>query len=135
MKAVDASIVFKWFNESEEQSEQALVLLDAHLTKSDPILAPDILFYEVANALTMKSSLKASKIKESLMILRDYSLTTVKPESDLLIKASILTRQYKVSVYDAVYAVLAKEKGCDLITADKIFVLKVKLPYVKLLGG
>ena len=62
--------------------------------------------------------------------LREYHL------DDKFLKRSIeLSLDYGISVYDAFYIALAEKLKCELITADKIMVRKVKkdLRFVRLL--
>jgi len=73
--------------------------------------------------------IKADKLKESY-----ENWESVCPCVGINNKSAIFSRKYKVSVYDAVYAVLAQDKGCVLITADSKFVDQVNLPFVKKLG-
>jgi predicted nucleic acid-binding protein len=52
-----------------------------------------------------------------------------------LVDAGVLAKKYKTSVYDMIYAVVAKNKKCALVTADENFVRKTKFKHVKLLRG
>ncbi|MDP3758645.1 MAG: hypothetical protein Q8Q86_02905, partial [Candidatus Daviesbacteria bacterium] len=58
MIIIDSSVVFKWFDETETDGEQALRILRSHLSKSDNIIVPDLILYELANAWSTKSALK-----------------------------------------------------------------------------
>lgn len=128
MVIIDTSVVYKWFSpEKEELLPQALALLD----NSDLITAPDLLIYELANAWATKTKLTFEEIK---VFLKDLEAVEIKFENitfELASKATEFSKKYLVSVYDATYAVLAKEKGCNFYTADSKFVAKVKLSFVK----
>jgi len=134
MIVIDSSVVFKWFDETEAGSNQALQILRSHLDKSNIIVVPDLILYELANAWSTKSVLKLESIIDNIKMLKKYSLKTIHMDSSLLEKAVSVSKKYKVSVYDAIYAVLAKEKKCLLITADEKFTKKINLPFVKLLS-
>lgn len=134
MIVVDSSVVFKWFDKTEEGSAQALQVLHDHLSKSNDIFVPDLILYEVANAWSTKSILRFEEIIDNLKLFKKYSLKIKEVDFNILEKAILISKKYGVSVYDAVYAVLAKEKKCLLITADKRFVEKINLSFVKLLA-
>ncbi len=133
MIVIDSSVVFKWFDETEADGEQALRILRSHLSKSNNIIIPDLILYELANAWSTKSIMKFEAIIDNLKLLKSYSLKIVYMDFNLLEKAILMSKKYGVSVYDAVYAVLAKGKRCKLVTADKKFIDKTNLSFVKLL--
>ncbi len=133
MIVVDTSVAFKWFNANEEGFDKALIILEYHLRKKNIILVPSLLFYEITNAWTTKSSLDEEKIKNNLKLLGKYSLETLNLDTASLQKSVHFAREYKTSVYDAVYAILAQERKCDLVTADQKFAERVCLPFIKTL--
>lgn len=133
MIVVDASVVIKWINRDEQDSDLAYQLLYRHLKKLEEIIVPRLLFYEVANTLATKSKTSKETIKKGLNLLLSSSLI-IYPEQDKdLIEASTLAKDYRTSVYDMLYAVIAKKKKTRLITADKRFLEKTKFKFVKLL--
>lgn len=131
MLVVDASVVFKWFDEKESQYEQALKLLDDYILKKEILAAPDILVYELANAWATKTEITKQIAKQNLQKFQKINIKLRVYDFDFLQKVMIFVKKYHVAIYAASYAVLAKEKGCDLITADSKFVTQVKLPFVK----
>ena len=50
---------------------------------------------------------------------------------DDVFEAARMAKKYHTSVYDMLYAVVAKKNNCQLITADTKFAEKVQLPFVK----
>lgn len=135
MIIIDCSVAFKWFSqEDEEDTDKALEILASHLHSKELITVPDLIICELANVWVTKSSLPLKSSKVFLEDLRDSHLAIEPISFELISKAITFAKKYKVSVYDAIYAVLAKEKKCDLITADKKFIEKINLPFVKLLG-
>lgn len=132
MVVIDSSVIFKWFvAENEGNVEQALKILENHLNKTETIIVPELLIYEVTNSWATKSNLTLSKIKVFLKDLENSNLQVESITFKLINKVLTFSKKHGVSVYDATYAVLAKEKKCDLITADNKFVDKVKLSFVK----
>ncbi len=134
MVIIDTSIVFKWFAQLETHHKLALKLLENYLLGEEEITIPDLLLYELTNAWSTKTGLDLTQIAKNLNQLEAYKIPVVSVSFSLLHYASHFARAHQVSVYDAVYAVLAEDYGCDLITADRRFVNRVNSPFVKLLG-
>lgn len=135
MVVCDTSVVFKWFStEQEKDLPFALKLLELHVHHKETISAPDIILYELGNAWATKTKLKPAKIKTFLADLDKTGLTIEAVTTTFIAKAVDFSKKYHVSVYDACYIVLAKEKKCDFITADAKLVNRVNLPFVKLLS-
>lgn len=133
MIVIDASIAIKLINTHEDGGDKAAELLKNHIAGEDEIIIPHFLYLEVANALTTKSNIIETQIQEGIDSLYDAKFVHFDVGKDDIEDASILAKQYKTSVYDMLYAVIAKKKGITLITADEKFVKKVNLPFVKLL--
>lgn len=130
MIIIDASVVHKWFNE-EENSDQALKILALHLKQKAVIVAPDLILYELSNIWATKTTLTAKEASNNLKLLEKHSLKFIQVNFHLVQKAISFSKKYQISVYDASYAVLAKEKKCNLITADEKFINQVNLKFVK----
>jgi predicted nucleic acid-binding protein len=132
MVVIDTSVAFKWFAKDEEELlPNALSLLDNHLHHKEVLIAPDLILYELANAWSTKTELTIGQIKAFMQDLGQTKITIEPITTELINKAVIFSKKYTVSVYDASYAVLAKQKDCTYITADFRFVNKVDLPYIK----
>ncbi|MGA7861749.1 MAG: type II toxin-antitoxin system VapC family toxin [Thermoplasmata archaeon] len=114
---VDASAVCKWFV-PEVDSEAALGLRDAHADGRIRIIAPDLLSYEVANVLRHHPAMSADRLRSAMRHFFDLQVALVPPSSALLGLASGYAHREKLTIYDAVYAVLAESRSCRLVTAD-----------------
>lgn len=134
MVVVDASVIFKWFIKEEPDFEIAFKLFQDHISKKEVIIVPSILFYEIANALVTKSQINQREIDVYLNKLEQSQIQIVEFDFNQIKQTAKLAKQYKVAVYDAAYAVLARNKKCKLITADKKFVQQVNLSFVEYLG-
>lgn len=134
MIVVDSSIIFKWFDATENFHLQAKAYLRQHLLRENEILIPDLLLYEITNAWATKTQLDEEDIKGNLARLEKYALNIIPINFELIKKAASHSKKYKVSVYDAIFAVMAEERKCDLITADNKFADKVNLPFIKKLS-
>lgn len=134
MPVVDASVALKWFVD-EPDSAQARALRDAHLAGESPLAAPDLLIYEVANALLHNPRFTNSEIERALLSLYDLQLDLVTPTAEMAQGVVRLATHYKLTFYDAMYVGLAQELGMDLITADRRLYHHVSpLTLVRLLG-
>lgn len=132
MYVVDASVVVKWFSQLDADNlERALSLRDAYAQGNCLLIAPDLMLYEVVNALRHNPQLKEKDTQSAFESLVKMDLTISSPtEPDL---RRVIGYSYKrgITIYDAAYLALADEYYCPLITADQKFHQKVyDLPQV-----
>lgn len=136
MILVDSSVAFKWLKSKDEpHRKQAAAFLERHVRGEIRLITLNLLFIEIANALSTKTVSTPKMIRTSLHALYDFGLEIYKESQDDIVLASLLARKHNTSVYDMLYAVIAKKAGVELITADEQFVRKTKFPYVKLLSA
>jgi predicted nucleic acid-binding protein len=102
---VDASVVIKWFI-PEPDSNKAVKLRDRHIEGSLTLIAPDLLVYEVANALSNHPDLSVDEIKQDLEALLMLDLDLIQPSGE--------------------FVSLAKATSSSLITADRKLCEKAK---------
>ena len=94
-------------------------LRERHLTGEILLAAPDLLLYEVGNALRFKHDFTVTGIQEALTALLRLQLELIGPTERLLHHAVALARQSRLTYYDALYLAAASELEARLITADK----------------
>lgn len=133
MIVVDTSVAIKWLNKKEKDSEFALSLYKKHIAGIEVIVVPPLLFIEAANTLATKSNSAKEDIETGLAFIFEANFDIYNITLGDLVDAGVLAKKYKTSVYDMLYAVVAKNKKCILITADEYFVKKTKFKHVKLL--
>lgn len=125
---VDASVAVKWLI-PEEHSENAMRLLESWLEGGLELNAPGLLRLEATSALNKyveRGIIDAGKAREGFEILRQVALDYHEEDWQLIeeaLKASLTT---DLTIYDAVYFVLAKSLEATLITADKGLINEVK---------
>ena len=134
MVVIDASVISKLFLPLEENRQEAKEILRKHLQEQEEIYVPDLVFYEVANTLATKTAVPLAKVLKDLNKLDKFNFNVEHSSIEAIGKAANIAKDNHVSVYDAIYAVLAQDKGCILITADAKFADQIKLPFVKKLG-
>jgi predicted nucleic acid-binding protein len=117
---VDASVVAKWFLE-EVHSEKAMDIRLDYINGLVDLVAPDLLPYEVLNALRYDPDFGKADLEKVATAIEDYQLLLV----PLKTGAVDMAYEYGISIYDASYLALAKEMGVELYTADEKLLDKV----------
>jgi len=133
MKIADASVVYKWYV-TENETREALDLLEDFNSGIEKLAVPDLILYELANALRYSRKLNASDVASALENFTSLGIEVITPNGALLKEAVRLAMGHDITVYDAVYVALAKSLGCELITADKKLLHKLpSFHFVKIL--
>jgi len=117
-KVIDASVVLKWFLE-ESEALQARALREQHLKGDILLVAPDLLLYEVGNALRFKRNFSPSDIQQALSELLHFQLELLGPTERFLHHSVELAHKTGLTYYDCVYLAVASDLETQLITADK----------------
>lgn len=120
---VDASVVVKWFIE-EEYSREARLLRDAYVGGILDLAAPELLPFEVLNALRYSGVYGEDELKEVAAVLDDFQLELFRLEGRLALYTVEIALRKGVTVYDASYVSLAKLLGTVLYTADEKLIRK-----------
>jgi predicted nucleic acid-binding protein len=132
---IDCSVAFKWFV-MEADRPKALQLRQGFENRTCELLAPDLFPTEIGNALLMAEQGKNPRLApgEAALFLNQLlqSLPKIFDAVPLLPRAQQVAKQYKRSVYDCLYLVLAEREQCDLVTADAKLVnaLQAAFPFV-----
>ena len=116
---VDASVVVKWFT-TETLHEEARALL----TQTEPLLAPDILPVEFANAMWAKArrhEIDAAEAERAIAAVSGRGLPELRASAPVMLRAFELARMLDHPVYDCVYLALADTLQMSLVTADGRF--------------
>ena len=114
---VDASILAAWFlDEKRDPRVEAAFDMAARVETR----APNLLYYEIRNALLVGE--RRNRITEAMSaaFLRDLALLPIRlepPGDDASLMA--LARARKLTVYDAAYLELAKRERLPLATLDR----------------
>ena len=98
------------------------------------LLAPDVLPVEIAHALTGAERQKRIAAGDSGPLLADVLLTcpTLHPNQSLLLRATEISSNLRVGVYDCLYVALAEREKCALVTADDKLIknLQAQFPFI-----
>jgi len=115
---VDSSVAVKWFSE-EDDTDKALLLRDQHLKGARRVVASDLLYHEVSNALRFKRTYDEDRLNQAVESLFAFHLHTWPVDSTLLRRAATIAYKGSVTLYDAVPVALAGLRGTICITADE----------------
>lgn len=130
---LDASVVVKWFHD-EPGTSRALKLQEAVNTGDLSATIPDLLLYEVANALVRGIRKPAPEISEAMRVLGEMPWNIASASNTLLEDAiALTTNRPSLTVYDAVYAALALRREAELVTADEHLHALIGPPVTRLL--
>lgn len=134
MIVIDASVVMKWVRDGEEHQESALRILENFVKGREEIVAPDLLLYEVTNALITKAHASWSVVRKSLDVIMQAHIVFYHPSEDDVLLASKLALKYKTTLYDMLYVVTAERFDTIFVTADERFLRATGFPHVRLLS-
>jgi predicted nucleic acid-binding protein len=120
MKLVlDASVGLKAVLE-EEHSDLARRLMEEFRKGVHELIAPDVYPIECGHALTRAERKKLIGVGDSSTLFEELmaSCPELKPSLPLLERAVELSSTTRAGVYDCLYALLAEDEDCRVITAD-----------------
>jgi predicted nucleic acid-binding protein len=108
-----------WLRGSDEKSDPRVEMAFDTVTRVET-RAPNLLYYEIRNALLMSERRKRISEAMSASFLRDVALLPIRlePPGD---DASLMTlaRHRKLTLYAAAYLELARREGLPLATLDR----------------
>ncbi|MDY6988982.1 MAG: type II toxin-antitoxin system VapC family toxin [Thermodesulfobacteriota bacterium] len=135
---LDASVVLKWYLPDEESGPQAMDILEQYVAGDLALLAPDILPYEVFDALVVAERMCRigdAVTQKAFHAFLELEIQLLDPFRDYDHVLS-LARSFQRSVYDASYLSLAEKNRLHYVTADKRLynAVRNKLEWVKWIG-
>lgn len=115
---VDSSVIVKWLNtDQEENTVQAIKLLQHCQKEMVKLFAPELAKYEVGNALSRKG-LTLPMIKAALDTLEEIPIKFTKQSFEDLKNTCEIAENTAMTIYDASFVALAQSKQAKLITAN-----------------
>lgn len=115
---VDASVVMKWLLPEVHSGAARRVLAADHA-----LLAPDLLWAELGNALWKRVRSGEIAAEDARDLLRDFQRFQVvtTPIMPLIDAALEIATHLDRTVYDSLYLALALARRCQIVTADRHF--------------
>ncbi len=83
------------------------------------LTAPDLLVYEVANALNYNTKVSNQELTARVQDLLDLDLDLIQPSTEYTSRTASRARQLSISIYDASYITLSEIISANLVTADR----------------
>jgi predicted nucleic acid-binding protein len=122
---VDTSIAVKWYL-PEKGSEEAARLRTAWELAGSPIIMPELVRVEFANAIWSHKQLRPEEKKNIVSRFLDVPFEILPVENELVEKALELAIELDATVYDCIYLALAIFARSRLVTADVQFAKKAQ---------
>jgi predicted nucleic acid-binding protein len=108
------------------------LLVNKDLLSKDQIIAPELIIYEVANALWKREylvkDLQNGKLHLALFfdLITAGKITVVFPSEELMQDSYSLAKRNGITIYDAIFVSLAIKLGLTLKTFDKAQIRTLK---------
>ena len=115
---VDASVILSAFFPDEEQA-QAQALIRDHVIGRVQLTAPDLLVYEVANAVIQARRQGRIRDEQVEGILSSFEGLNIALKPVTWQRLLPLATRFDRSAYDAAYLALAEATGQPLVTGDR----------------
>lgn len=128
---LDASVIIKWFAKDKEVDyDKAKQILNLFQKGDLSLIVPDLLLYELGNALLKSKYFQLIDFSSALKDLYAIEIEVISISQALLCQAYKIAFNYDLTVYDATYIALAKFTNCPLITANPKCFTKIKEDFV-----
>jgi|SRR3989344_4312702 len=116
---LDTSVVVKWFSIAGELDlDKAHDIFSKLLQGFINVIVPDLLLYELSNALLKSKRLTDREINSLIEQFYRYPMSVEHVDLNRIKTANELAYKYDITVYDAIYLSLAKEFSASLVSAN-----------------
>lgn len=116
---VDASVIFKWLNQTnEEDIDQAIELLHQAKLENIYLFTSDLAVHEVMNALIRGKGVRGEMLKEAINRFWQLPLHVLVTDDMVTETAAIVAVEQGITFYDSVYLALAFGQAMPLVTAN-----------------
>lgn len=113
----DASVIVKWFLH-EQGRDQAMFLRDDFVAQDVQLHVPEVLPFEVLNALRYSSHFDETACLQAQVVLDGYGFRRHALVGELARRTVHLAYLRGLAIYDASYIALGKLLGLRVVTAD-----------------
>ena len=130
---LDASVVVKWYCH-EQDTDRALELREMYRRHRINIIVPDLLFYEVMNAIRYNPDIESGTKKRIAENLLSIGFDTIVPSEEQYLSALDLAFKKGLTIYDSIYSIIAEDMNGTYVTADEDFWNRTKSKDIILLS-
>jgi len=128
---LDTCTIIKWFC-NEESTDIALRFREELIDGNLEIVTPDLLLYELSNALRYNPNFDEKDVKDAIESILSSEIRLLVPTSQILRTTVEYAYKFDISCYDSYYVALAKELDVIFVTSDSKLYDRVKdLNFVK----
>ena len=117
---IDASVAAKLFI-TEDYTDKATEIIEAHARGNLSFLAPTLIMYELGNVFCKHPQMTPKQAYEFLTRFLDLQINMIDVHSnaELLKEACDISKNKDVTFYDASYIAIAEKTKIKLVTADE----------------
>ncbi len=116
---IDTSVAVKWLNQDNEDSlKQADKILEEAKDGQVELLAPEIIKYEIGNALLYGKKIASEDIKELFNLFYSLPINFVTESKENAVETYKLALSLGITYYDASFLSLAKQYDAILVTEN-----------------
>lgn len=124
---LDTSVALKWFvEEGEEDVPIARELQEAYLKQKCTLTAPQLLFFELTNGLLAGRKLSPREVVNAVEYVHSLDLRIEPLHWATLARSVDIASSCGATVYDSYFLAMALESHSLLVTADEVFLRKVR---------
>ncbi len=124
---LDTSVVVKWFSSHSEDDRVASLRLRQDILNGEcAVVAPTLLFYELANALRYNPRFNAKDVNDAVNSVMEMGFEVYGVEVDTMAQAVEMAFRFHVAVYDTYFLAVSQTKKKPLLTADYRFADRMK---------
>ncbi|MSS70800.1 MAG: PIN domain-containing protein [Candidatus Latescibacteria bacterium] len=118
MYTVDASVWVNGFDQREPGHEISRQFLDLLGKQVIPVFVPNLILSEVAGAISRTRNNPSQAEAFAILLSKLPNVTVIPLDNPLAHQAFILAARHGLRGADAVYAAVATQRGCTLISLD-----------------
>lgn len=116
---IDTSVAVKWLNQDNEKNiEKADKILNDVKNGKVELFAPELLKYEVGNALLFGKKIAKEDINELMHIFYSLPIIFITEDKILANDSYLLAQNFGITYYDASFMSIAKQLNAILITEN-----------------
>ena len=119
---IDTSVAVKWLNQDNEGNiDKANEILEDVKDGRIELLAPELLKYEIGNALLFGKKIATEDIKDLMSIFYSLPIAFVTAGQDFANSTYVLAKTLKITYYDASFLTVAKQyNATELVSKTAI---------------